>query len=414
MRKWTANILLVVSLLAAWAQSSVVSQDPGLSENPSAHLYLDKKRIVEIDDDGLIDVYFGLDSYTFAKSVVLGAKPDLEFDQILVPNSKDLCIESNSCFADSDQTIYKDTYEGASYKYYKAKTFVSISAVQKGEVTQEVLKLVADLDVRMVVSQDFQETVIGMAPSSVIWPFFNNVYQFTEKRIRFQYFNYPGSEFYAFYNTNLIKDSIYERQALTGKQYVLASTIIVTTRSTSSFWQDNACITNRRDDLMFQLTQKYYDKLMYQLCWNPSKCEFKTDLHPRYLFGTLQFSYSDYRDKMETRNLSIDLQDLVSFAPNDKIVWRFGLLPENYADGICTTTLEKGFFVKFFLTAILNFADSSVLLSLEPIDADMLFKLSPFSEFCIIVATAIATIVLCYIVYSKIFIRKIVQKVRYN
>jgi len=414
MRTRTTIIPLLIAVITAWSPPEISSLQPEVSEGSVVKLYIDKKRIVEITDDGFVELFFGLDSWTFARSTTIEAKPDLEFDQVLVPNFIDLCVERNSCFVDPDKKIYEDTYQGAKYKYYKAKTFVSFSAVQVGEVTNDILKLVTNLEVRMVISNDFTEAVIGMAPDSVIWPFFNRIYQFIENRIRFQYFNYPGSKFFAIYDTSLIKDMIFEHQPMTVKQYLLVSTTVITSRSDSNFWLEYACIADRDADLMFRITPKNHKIILGHFCNDASVCEFKTDLKDSYQEGVIQLSYSDYRTKKQINNLAINLKDLITFDPNDKIIWRFAPLPENYADSKCTMTLEKQFFVKFFLTVVLNLADNSLLFSLDVIDIDLLFKLSSFSEFCIIMVTAAITIVLCYIIYSKLFIKRIVQKVRNN
>jgi hypothetical protein len=406
--------LLLIAATTTWSLSETFGSAPQSSEDPPFHLYIDQKRIVEIYDDGYIDFFVGLDSWTYARSSADYANFDLEFDQILLVGFVGSCTPEDSCFMDPDKTLLSDYYLGKYYKYFKAKTFVSFSTVQVGEVTRDNLKIVASLEVRIVVGDDISHSIFGMAPNSVIWPYYNKIYQFAENRIRFQYFNHPQSEFLALYNTNLIKDDIFSKQSIDSDEYTLVSTTVLISEHDSAFWVDHICVSNRDSDVMFLITSKNYKTLLLHFCDDPSKCEFKGDLNVTYQNDLMQISYSDYRNQKHIKNLAINLRDLISFDVDEKIIWRFRPLPEDGPNRKCTMTLEKQFFVKFFLTVILNEAENSAYISLDVLDPDFFFKLSQFSVFCIVMVTASISIVLCYILYSKLFIRRIIQKARNN
>jgi hypothetical protein len=382
-----------------------------ISDEKYQELFIAKKTSKYITERSKIRLYFGLDSKKYFYSKPVFFEIDF-FENKIIINNDEKCDIENSCFSE-DKIIGPEYYskDKEEYYYVKGKSFLGLKQQKTQIIKADKLNHYVGLDLRVLTADSkLKKNILGMAPNSPIWAYWNEIYNFHNNIIYFNMSLNPSVNMVSFWNLKIIKEDIYIIAEKKKSFFMIKLTSHLHHYHTFVKRHLNFCIRMKSEKLM-SVRQSIFFEIKTLLCNDPNKCDQKKDLSESkknfkwiiYLMDFMKVSLND--------SIIFQKEDIFSLDDDQKIIWNFDVLEfKEYNE--CDIFLEKKFFEQYYLTIVNDLENQFYsLISLKKYDYNLFDQKTSFLTFSITINIIIMIVVFCFILISYIWVERKIKRI---
>ena len=273
------------------------------------------------------------------------------------------CHLEDSCSKQNENDRKKAIYQGLSYSYFDAKSFLGVKRIRPGELdiasVTEVQNFL-DLPVQFYDnSEQMTFNVLGLAPNSKVWGYWESVYHFPLKRINLQIIFKQDKPFMIFDSALNPDEEVLFRVKKEAETYKFAGRINFKDDKDTITNQDiNVCIANQLEQT-FRITESLFNSIKATLCKNTVECGKVADLNQEPKFS-LQLQMNDYKRADAVFNTTFFINSLYKIV-DDRIVWKIDKTSSFEDEAGCQFILEQNFLTDKQLTISNDLTDTEFL-----------------------------------------------------
>ena len=387
-----------IALQSETLPEKVLDKGTDLSQIPKTpkkdKLYIYHRVKFPYNQNSEIPLFYGLDENLHISTNHLNFKIDLNYSKILINSDTQNCQKSESCKiqnasnplnpqnpqnptkpqnAEITQNSFKtvlnpskiekdgnlgnfENYKNMKISTTSGNTVLTINRIRPGELND---KIISDLDnlsslkINFYKSEIMKENILGLAPNSEIWKYWENIYHFPKNHINMTFCYNEENEFLmfdSFINNEkevLFKvkknEEIFKFESFVNyndKQNVINNQVM------------NICVNNK-NDIMMSLNNLFFNYIKNAICKNKI-CVTKNDLreNPEIDFEMKIQSFQRLNDYFSTK---FYLSSFLEILEDGKIKWKI----EEINNQNCDIILQKEFLKEkyFFISNNLNDKD---------------------------------------------------------
>lgn len=367
-------------------------------------LYLPPKIILNLKDSK-IPLFKGisLNEKNFTNKIYF--QIDFAFRNILL-SSDEICDPSLNCEI-TDEYSKIGYYNGKKYFYKIAKTFIGLNHL-KNDIyyLKKNFKNYFHEKIRLLENKSqINKNIIGLSPNSLIWQYWQNLYNFQKNRIHLIFSNHKHYNKIILFNLPIFKNDIWIDVKKNENEFNFQGTFILKTNY--EFKEKIKICLKYENDLFFEIKEELFILLKLALCKNVSKCENKNDLKNDNFFFKIVF----YDKHEQNKSLNIYTEDMYRIDKENKIHWLFKKIEKN-KNSHYDFILQKKFFSKFLLRIINNFQKDFIQISFEEVNWRIYIKNTGFHIFCYLFVGISSLLFFSYFFCHKFLIKKKIKQVK--
>lgn len=317
-------------------------------------LFLYQRVKLDLDQDSMSNLYFGLSNSLFTAYNQYPFRLDLGSDEVLINLNLATCSEEENCYKDEDPTEKKGQYKGVDFTFFDAKGFLGVNRIRPGEINVDNNDEITNFyNLPMKIynnNKDMEVNVLGLAPKSPVWEYWKNIYHFPGRHINIT-LCYQNDFEYALFDSpvDVDKEIMFKIDA-DSNVFKFEAAFTMSEENKEVFNKNvNVCLSND-PGLTMKVDNEFFDHIKASLCKDPSNCTTNQHLKETTNFG-LNLSIPDRFGNKSPFNNNFSLSSLYSLE-GINIKWKFAVIDGYWTEKGCQVTLEKE-----------NFKDKYIMIS---------------------------------------------------
>lgn len=381
--------------------------DRGLDEvqpKKETKMYIYQRARLDITQNNLVQLNYGLNNETFTSQTPMNFKIDLQWPDVLINMNSKGCLEEDSCKPINQNDKENKNYQGIPFTYFNANGFLGINRIRPGELdvnsiseVQNFLKLPIQFYDN---SNQMTQNILGLAPNSKVWEFWQSIYHFPSKRINISMIFKQDHPFLIF-DSNINEDTeILFKVKKNLKNYLFEAKIDF--QDEFKNYTDKptfVCIANQLDQTM-RLNEELFDSIKKSLCKNPGDCGKVSDLKENPIFS-IKLKMQDHK-RAEDYFTSIFFVNSLYKIKGEEIVWKIAQTSESEIAEGCHIILEQNFLQEKQLMISNNLEDAENLyIGFKLIDPSDFSKLNFYSIIMVLMFLLTISLLVIYIILNN-------------
>lgn len=329
-------------------------------------MFLFQRVKIDFDTNSTIALHYGMDPELFRSTASLPFHIDIEFNHVLINMNSHECVDEENCHKINEGKRDTHVYNGTSYTYFNATSFLGVNRVRSGEITVEKSEDIANLYTLPIRFYDniegLSRNVLGLGPNSPAWEYWKRAYHFPAKHINIT-LSYNSDNEYMLYNSYINRDNeimfaLENDKDKPNQLYMFKATLTFKSTKINFEGFKNVCLSSK-DNLMMRVSQPILNDLRSELCKEPAHCVKITDLkpNPEINIGLTMADSLNPERKFNTklfRNAIYEIED-------GNIKWKVeGITPSDY-NAECDIILEKEFLKEKYLLLSYGFSEPATM-----------------------------------------------------
>ena len=358
------------------------------------------------NQESKIPLYYGFDEERNISTNLLDFEIDLSYSNILINQKNVECRKEDNCKI-TDPSHKKEKYDNKEIETGEANIVLTVNRIRPGELNNDLLENsdhLKTLKTKFYNSNEMEKNILGLAPNSDIWNYWENIYHFPKKHINITFCYNEGNEFLMFDSyINTEKEVLFKTKKTDGIFNFDGFVNYNDKKNVINNQIHKICVSNK-NGLTMSLKGDLFNFVKSSIC-NNEICVSKSDLKqtPEIDFQMKFQSFQRVQDYFSTK---FYLSEFLEIGEDDKIIWKI----EETKEPTCDIILQKEFLKDNFFLINNNLDDKeNMYIGFKKIKPSHFSNIDFYNVSMLIMSIIAITLFIIYLVLNST-LNKIIEK----